>query len=380
VQPKKMNPAQPVSLMECFQSLNDPRINRTIHHHLMDILVIGVCTMICGGEGFTDMETFATAHEPWLRTFLELPGGIPSHDTFNRVFQAIDPERFIECFMQWTWSLLPVLGDEIVAVDGKALRRAHENGAKIPCVVSAWAAQSGLTLAQVKVDEKSNEITAIPKLLRMLDLSGCIVTIDAMGCQKSIAREVIESDADYLLALKGNQAVAEEEIGAFFNELVISGQPSASTQFDYYETVDADHGRIETRRYWITDQIDWFADKMKWEGLCSFAMVESIREIGEERSCERRLFLSSIGPDAQRFARACRSHWGVENSLHWTMDVTFREDESRARSGNAAENLAALRRLALNLLKTEKTQSISLRRKRLMAGWNRDYLLKVLGI
>jgi len=380
MQPEKKNPAEPISLIESFQNINDPRINRTLHHQLPDLLVIGVCTMICGGEGFTDMETFAKAHEPWLRTFLELPGGIPSHDTFNRVFQAIDPEQFIECFIQWTQSLLPALGDEIVAVDGKALRRAHENGAKIPCVVSAWAAQSGLTLAQVKVDEKSNEITAIPKLLRMLDLAGCIVTIDAMGCQRSIAREVIDSDADYLLALKGNQAVAEEEVRSFFNGLIVRKHAEASERVDYYETVDADHGRIETRRHWITDQTEWFADKMKWEGLRSFALVESIREIGEERSCERRLFLSSIEPDARRFARACRSHWGVENSLHWTMDVTFREDESRARSGNAAENLAALRRLALNLLKTEKTQRISLRRKRLMAGWNRDYLQKVLRI
>jgi predicted transposase YbfD/YdcC len=378
--PEKKRITEPISLLKSFQNINDPRINRTLHHQLPDLLVIGVCTMICGGEGFTDMETFAKAHEPWLRTFLELPGGIPSHDTFNRVFQAIDPEQFIECFIQWTQSLLPALGDEIVAVDGKALRRAHENGEKIPCVVSAWAAQSGLTLAQVKVDEKSNEITAIPKLLRMLDLSGCIVTIDAMGCQKSIAREVIDSDADYLLALKGNQAVTEEEVRSFFNELIAPKHADASERVDYYETVEADHGRIETRRYWITDQTDWFEDKAKWEGLRSFAMVESIREIGEERCCERRLFLSSIDPDARRFARACRSHWGIENSLHWTMDVTFREDESRARSGNAAENLAALRRLALNLLKTEKTQRISLRRKRLMAGWNRDYLQKVLRI
>lgn len=375
---------QPKDLLGCLQGVEDPRVDRTREHKLIDILAIGVCCLICGGEGFTDMETFGKAQYQWLSGFLELPNGVPSHDTFNRVFSAIKPEAFMECFMQWTQSLRSALGGEIVALDGKAQRRARNKEASIPYVVSAWASTSGLTLGQVKVDEKSNEITAIPKLLRVLELEGCIVTIDAMGCQKKIAREIIDADADYCLALKGNQSTAHEEIRAFFDDLIppdpAMGPPPQPQQTDYVESVEADHGRIETRRYWITDQIDWFADIEQWEGLRSFGIVDSVREIGEARSYERRSFLLSIPPDASKFAAACRGHWGVENPLHWTMDVTFREDESRARSGHAPENLAALRRLALNTIKSDKSHpKLSVRSKRLMAAWNRDYLATLIG-
>jgi predicted transposase YbfD/YdcC len=315
---------------------------------------------------------------------LELPHGIPSHDTFNRVFSAIKPEAFMECFVQWTQSLRSALGREIVALDGKAQRRACNKGQRIPYVVSAWASASGLTLGQVKVDEKSNEISAIPKLLRALELQGCIVTIDAMGCQKKIAREVIAADADYCLALKGNQTTAHEEIRAFFDDLIPPdpdmGAPLHPPQTDFAESVEGDHGRIETRRYWITDQIGWFADAKDWHGLRSFGIVDSVREIGNDRSYERRCFLLSLPPDAKTFAAACRGHWGVENPLHWTMDVTFREDHSRARSGHAPENLAALRRLALNTIKSNKSHpKLSVRSRRLMAAWNHHYLATLLG-
>lgn len=375
---------QPRDLLGCLQGIEDPRIERTRDHKLIDILVIGVCCLICGGEGFTDMETFGKAQREWLSSFLELPNGIPSHDTFNRVFSAIKPEAFMDCFMQWTQSLRSTLGGEIVALDGKAQRRACDKGKTIPYVVSAWASTSGLTLGQVKVDDKSNEITAIPKLLRVLELEGCIVTIDAMGCQKKIAREIIEADADYCLALKGNQTAAHEEIRAFFDDLIppdpTMGAPLRPEQTDYIESVEADHGRIETRRYWITEQIDWFADANKWEGLKSFGIVDSVRDIDNCRSFERRCFLLSIPADASNFAAACRGHWGVENPLHWTLDVTFREDDSRARSGHAPENLAALRRLALNTIKADKSQTkLSVRSKRLMAAWNRDYLANLIG-
>jgi predicted transposase YbfD/YdcC len=375
---------QPRDLLGCLQGIEDPRVERTRDHKLIDILVIGVCCLICGGEGFTDMETFGKAQHQWLSGFLKLPNGIPSHDTFNRVFSAIKPEAFMDCFMQWTQSLRSTLGCEIVALDGKAQRRACNKGKTIPYVVSAWASTSGLTLGQVKVDEKSNEITAIPKLLRVLELEGCIVTIDAMGCQKKIAREIIEADADYCLSLKGNQTAAHEEIRAFFDDLIppdpTMGPAIRPEQTDYTESVEADHGRIETRRYWITEQIDWFADADKWEGLKSFGIVDSVREIGNDRSFERRCFLLSIPADATKFATACRGHWGVENPLHWTLDVTFREDNSRARSGNAPENLAALRRLALNTIKADKSQTkLSVRSKRLMAAWNRDYLANLIG-
>lgn len=372
-------------LVNSLQEVKDPRMNRTREHKLIDILVVGACCMICGGEGFTDMETFGKAQYSWLKRFLELPNGIPSHDTFNRVFSAIDPKQFMDCFVRWTESLRSALGCDLVAIDGKALRRARNKEGAIAYVVSAWASQNGLTLGQVKVDEKSNEITAIPKLLRILDLADCIVTIDAMGCQKNIAKEIMEADADYVLSLKGNQGTAEEEVRAFFDDLIPPDPslppPPTPQRMDYLQTIDGDHGRVETRRYWISDDIGWFVDKGKWEGLRCIAMVESVREIKGTRSYERRCFLASIERDAQRFALACRGHWGVENPLHWVMDVTFGEDNSRARSGHAAENLAALRRLALNMLRSEKSQSkLSIRSKRLMAGWNSDYLRKILGI
>jgi len=276
------------------------------------------------------------------------------------------------------------ISKEIIAIDGKALRRAGNNDTPMTYIVSAWAVENGLTLGQVKVEDKSNEITAIPELLNLLDLKGCIVTIDAMGCQKKIAKEIMDSDSDYVLALKGNQGTAHKEIQDYFDMIVpepYMEQYSSSDQIDFFKTVDKDHGRVETRRYWTSNDLDWFEDKTKWNGLKSIAMVESIREIGNNISCERRYFLVSMDCDAKLFAKACRGHWGVENPLHWTLDVTFREDNSRARSGNASENLAALRRLALNMLKKESSQkSLSLRGKRLRAGWDNDYLGKVLGI
>lgn len=384
---KKSQPTQKnkTGLVDYFKNIPDPRVVRTREHKLIDILVIGVCCLICGGEGFSDMESFGKSKREWFDRFLELPNGIPSHDTFNRVFSAIDPQAFAECFILWTDSFRSHFNGEIIAMDGKALRHACNKDTPMTYIVSAWASENGLTLGQVKVEDKSNEITAIPELLRILDLAGCIVTIDAMGCQKKIAKEIIESDADYVLALKGNQGIAHEEIRSFFDDIVPADpsmpQPPSLDGADYLETVDVDHGRIETRRYWISNDLDWFEDKEKWEGLQSVGMVESVREIGDERSYERRFFLASIDCDATLFAKACREHWGVENSLHWTLDVTFREDNSRARAGNAAENLAALRRLALNMLKNENSKkSLSIRRKRLMAGWDNSYLGKILGI
>lgn len=383
MQPSELH-EKPKSLLGCLQGVEDPRIHRTRDHQLIDILAIGVFSLICGAVGFTDMETFGHAREDWLRSFLKLPNGIPSHDTFNRVFRSLKPESFMECFMQWTQSLRSVLGGEIVAIDGKAQRRACNKGANIPYVVSAWASKSGLTIGQTKVDEKSNEITAIPNLLRVLELEGCLVTIDAAGCQKNIAREIIEADADYCLALKGNQGNAHEEIRAFFDDLVPPdpdmGKPRRPKNADFVEFVEADHGRIETRRYWITEQIDWFADVALWEGLRSFGIVDSLREVNGLRSYERRCFLLSIPADAKTFAAACRGHWGVENPLHWTLDVTFREDDCRARTGHAPENLAALRRLSLNVIKSDKSHpKMSVRSKRLLAGWNCDFLATLIG-
>ncbi|MCC6355525.1 MAG: ISAs1 family transposase [Verrucomicrobiae bacterium] len=361
------------SLMEHFGELPDPRVERTRQHRLIDILVIGICTLLCGGEGFNDMEDFGHAKEPWLRSFLELPGGIPSHDTFNRVFSALEPGRFLECFLRWTQALRRAVDGEIVAMDGKALRRAARGGS-VPHIVSAWAAENGLVLGQVRVGDKSNEITAVPELLRALELAGCIVTLDAMGCQRRIAREIAEADADYVLALKGNQGTVHQEVRDYLDDAILN-HPSELGQT---QSIEKDHGRIETRRYWQGDRLEWFADRAKWQKLRSVGVVESVRETAGTLQTERRYYLSSLPLDPARFARAVRGHWSVENQLHWVLDVQFSEDQSRARSGYAAENLATLRRLALNLLKRDTSKRRGIRAKQKNAGWDHRYLLHLL--
>jgi predicted transposase YbfD/YdcC len=377
------------SLVSHFSAVPDPRINRRKAHDLIDVLVIAICTLLCGGETFNDMEDFGKAKHDWFKTFLNLRHGIPSHDTFNRVFAALDPKHFLDCFLRWTQSLRTSVAQEIVALDGKALRRAMDKDQNVKYVVSAWAESNGLVLGQLKVTDKSNEITAVPELLRVLELSGCIVTTDAMGCQKKIAKEIIESDADYVLALKGNQETVHDEVRTFLDDTVAQAQlkrpagaklPKEVKHLAFLETVEKDHGRHETRRYYQSAELDWFADKEKWEGLKSVGLVESIREIDGQRSIERRYYLASLPLGVETFARAVRSHWGVENKVHWIMDVCFREDQSRARAGYAAENLATLRRLALNLLRQEKTKKRGIRGKQLNAGWDHAYLLRLLGI
>jgi len=379
-----------ISLVAYLSPVLDPRINRRKYHELVDILVIAICTLLCGGEGFNDMEDFGKAKLDWFKTFLKLANGIPSHDTFNRVFAALDPKQFLDCFLRWTQSLRQTVSQEIVAIDGKALRRALNKDRSVKYIVSAWAESNSLVLGQLKVNDKSNEITAVPELLRVLELSGCIVTIDAMGCQKKIAKEVVEADADYVLALKGNQETAHEDIRTFLDDALAEQQAprpagakvskAAATLASSAPTVEKDHGRLEIRRYYQSDHLDWFADRAKWEGLKTVGMVESVREVNGVTTVERRYYLSSLRLDVETFARAVRSHWGVENKVHWIMDVCFREDQSRARSGYAAENLATLRRLALNMLKREKTKKRGIKGKQLNAGWDHAYLLKLLGI
>jgi predicted transposase YbfD/YdcC len=378
-----------LSLITHFQNLPDPRVNRTKDHDLIDILVIAICTLLCGGESFNDMEDFGHAKRDWFETFLTLRNGIPSHDTFNRLLAALDPKAFGQCFIHWTQSLRQAIAQEIVALDGKALRRALAADQSIQYVVSAWADNNDLVLGQWKVADKSNEITAVPELLRVLELSGCIVTMDAMGCQKKIAREIHEADADYVLALKGNQETVHEEVKTYLDAALLertTARPAGAklstgaATLGEWETVEKDHGRIETRRYYQSAELAWFADRAKWPGLQSVGMVEAIREAGGQTSVERRYYLSSLPLGVETFARAVRSHWGVENKLHWVLDVWFREDQSRARTGHAAENLATLRRLALNLLKREKTKKRGIKGKQLNAGWDHAYLLRLLGV
>jgi len=378
-----------VSLIEHFKELNDPRVDRTKEHELIDILVIAICCLLCEGDTFNDMEDFGNAKQEWFKRFLKLPNGIPSHDTFNRVFCALDPKGFLECFVRWTQSLRQAVPQEIVALDGKALRRALNKNQSPKYVVSAWAESNSLVLGQLKVDEKSNEITAVPQLLRALELAGCIVTLDAMGCQKKIAKEIIEADAAYVLALKGNQEKVHEEVKSFLDSTLLEKQkvrpkgaqvPKEVLSLQQFQTVEKDHGRLETRTYYQSDFLGWFADRGKWEGLRSVGMVESRRELDGKVTTERRYYLCSLKAEVETFARAVRGHWGVENKLHWAMDVSFREDQSRARQGYAAENLATLRRLALNLLKREKTKKRGIRGKMLNASWDHSYLLRLLGV
>jgi len=376
---------KPRSLVECLEEIPDPRVKRRREHKLVDILVIGLCSMLTGGEGFNDMALFGKIKRDWLKAFLELPHGIPSHDTFNRVFSALDPHCFLDCFVRWVQGLCPALAGDVVAIDGKALRRALDEGEPIPYIVSAWASENGLALGQVKVNDKSNEITAIPELLQVLALQGCIVTIDAMGCQKEIAAQIVDKKADYVLALKGNHATVHEEIREFFADAVppcadqaaktVTPKTMASAK-----TLEKDHGRIETRRYWQSADVDWMQDKKLWKNLRSIGMVETIRRVKGKNSIERRYYLSSLPLDVAAFAKAVRGHWGVENPLHWSLDVMFREDQSRARSKNAAQNLATLRRIALNLIKKNPLEKVSQRQKRIFAALDTTFLAQLLGI
>ena len=362
-------------LIQAFDDLPGPRQRAKCTHQLGDLLVIAACTLLSGGSGFNDMELFARTLQELLRTFLELPGGVPRHDTFNRLFAALDPEAFLDAFVRWVQSVRLKVDNEVVALDGKALRRAVPSGRPVPYLISMWATEAGLALGQRKVADKSNEITAVPDLLRALDLAGCIVTADALLCQKRVAREIIESDAQYVLALKGNHDRVYEEMKSYLKEAIERGD----RQLDWEEEMDKDHGRLEIRRCWQSQDLDWFADRAQWEGLRTVAVVESERLIGQQKATiERRYYLSSLPLDAAGLSRAVRRHWGIENQPHWSLDVIFGEDQSRARTGHAAQKLALVRKWSLNRLQQDRGHSTSLRGKRLQAAWDRDYLKQLL--
>lgn len=368
------------SINENFGNLTDPRIDRTKLHKLIDILVIAICAAICSCDSWEDVEEFGKAKQDWFESFLELPNGIPSHDTFNRVFARLDPVEFRSCFLNWIKAASALIGAQVIAIDGKVLRRSHDRGIGKGAIdmVSAWACANRLVLGQVKVDEKSNEITAIPQLLKALEISGCIITIDAMGCQTEIAKTVVEEDGDYVLALKDNQGNLFEDTQKLFEDLESSQYRAYA--YDYEKTVNKGHGRIEIRECWtISDpsilcHLRGFAN---WEKFLTVSRIRSQRWIGDEKTCEDRFHIASI-VGAKRVLGAVRSHWGIENSLHWTLDLAFDEDRCRVRKDNGPENFAILRHIALNLLKQEKTCKRSLKGKRLLAGWKEEYLLKVL--
>jgi len=363
------------SLHHYFSQLPDPRIQRNKKHLLIDIIILSIIAIICGADSWNSIELFGNSKKEFLSKILKLPNGIPSHDTINRVFSLIKPGKFEQLFVQWVQSLIEKkIPGEVIAVDGKAMRGSKDSfHEKSPIhIVSAWANSNQLVLGQVRTNEKSNEITAIPELLNILDIEGCIITIDAMGTQKKIAETIIDKQADYILALKGNQGYLKEDVQ---NTFVRQREPDSTD-----ETVEKGHGRIETRKCEVINKLDFLDEKEQWAGLKSIARVTASREINGKQTSEERLYISSVESDAKSFNSFIRQHWGVENSLHWTLDVTFREDAQRKRNGHAASNFALVEKIALNLLKAEGSKNISIKSKRLVAAWDNEFLLKVLRI
>jgi predicted transposase YbfD/YdcC len=367
-----------LSIARHFAELTDPRIDRSRLHELLDIIAIAICAVVAGADTWDDIEDFGNAKIAWLKTFLDLPNGIPSHDTFRRLFERLDPEEFQRGFLGWIEALHEATERQVIAIDGKSLRRSFDRakGKSALHMVHAWATANHLLLGQVAVDEKSNEITAIPKLLKMLGISGAIVTIDAMGCQKQIARTIRGREADYILALKANHGLLFERVRAFWLGACAHGRKGGGIR--YHREWDEGHGRTECRRCWATSDLSWLEGREEWEGLRSVVLIESERFIGEKLTVEERYYLSSLPADAKLLNESIRSHWGVENSLHWVLDVTFDEDRSRIRKENAPENFGLLRRLALCLLKKETTSKRSIKGKRMKAAWDDGYLLRVL--
>ncbi len=348
-----------ISITQHFINLEDPRLLRKQQHKLIDIIVIAICAVICGADTWVDVAEFGKTRIVWFRTILELSNGIPSHDTFGRVFAVLDAQSFQQSFLSWVQSLIRFTKGQIISIDGKTLRRSHDKGIGKEAIhmVSAWAGANHVVLGQLKVNAKSNEITAIPQLLKLLDIAGCTVTIDAMGCQKEIAKQIRKKKAEYVLALKENQENLYKEVIQTF--IMGKKESFSSLAHSYYETLEKGHGRIELRKHYVITEpsiLVYLDPKHEWKNLSGIAMVESERTIADKTTKESRYYILSSAKGAASFSHAVRSHWGIENRLHWVLDIAFREDESRVRKGNADANFAVLRHIALNLIRQNKSK------------------------
>lgn len=364
-------------LLAHLSVLVDPRIDRNKRHDLSEMVFVAVCATLSGADGWSDIEEFAENRLAWLRQFVRLENGVPVDDTFARVLSSLSPRALNECFVRWLEALSDAGVGRQIAIDGKTLRRSHDRkrGLGPLHLVRAWATEQGFSLGCVKTEQKSNEITAIPELLRQLELRGALVTLDAMGCQVEIAEQVVKGRGDYVLAVKDNQPGLHEAIETFLT--TAEAHEFAGVKHSFHSSTDTGHGRVEVRRCWAFDQLSCLPTPERWAGLRSFAVVENESHRNGTVSRERRCFISSVAPDAALLAHAVRRHWEIENGFHWVLDVTFREDDSRIRRGNGAENFAAMRSLAISLLKREPTK-ISIRKKRIRAALNDDFRLQVL--
>jgi predicted transposase YbfD/YdcC len=365
-----------------FEQLEDPRERRHFLHKLEDLITIAVLGVICGVEAWTEMEDFGRIKKEFLQTFLELPNGIPSHDTFRRLFMNLDPEAFERCLMKWTEALSATTEGKLVSIDGKCLRRSFDRAGEKAAIhmVSAWVEENQAVFGQVKVEDKSNEITAMPKLLALLNLQKATVTIDAIGCQQKIAAQIVEQGGDYLLALKGNQTQLHEDVSAFFTQARAQNFAGITHQFQRQQ--EKGHGREEERCVWVTEELSGLRTAGVWRDLRSLVMVERNRKVGQEAGTnEVHWYISSLPSQAvEKIAGAIRGHWKIENQLHWRLDVTFHEDQGRLRAGHGAENFSRLRRMALNLIQQHTCRKKSVKRRQKMAGWDNRFLLKCLGL
>lgn len=375
-----MSDKMPQSIKECFQDLADPRVEGRCEHKLMDMVMIAICAVICGADSWVGIETFGKAKESWLNQHLELKNGIPSHDSFGRLFAMIDADAFQKSFMRWVEAVFVITKGQVIAIDGKTARRSHDKrlGKGAIHMVSAWASENGIVLGQRKVDSKTNEITVIPELLRLLDVAGCLVTIDAMGCQKEIAQTIRDEKADYLLQVKDNQANLRLDLEDWF----VHGDQQAfrGMNMTYHETISKTSGRVEIRRCWaISDPVamQYIRHYDAWTDLQTIVRIQRETRVGDHITHDTAYYISSLDPDARRILEASRHHWAIENSFHWVLDVTFREDDSRIRSGDAPQNMAVLRTLALNILKRDTSKG-SLKQKRFRASLDEQFLLQLL--